>query len=74
MAIAFLLSGRWVQMIAFACGIALGSAFGAVIMGLLWASDREQRPSVPIRSARRFDDVRVTNVAPVALSQPALLH
>ena len=64
-------------MIAFACGIALGSAFGAVIMGLLWASDREQRDQLvpPARlPIRRQPDGRVKNVPQVVVGAAALMH
>lgn len=64
-------------MIAFACGIALGSAFGAVVMGLLWASDREQRdlPVPPARlPVRRQPDGPVKNVPRVVVGAPALMH
>jgi len=64
-------------MIAFACGIALGSAFGAVVMGLLWANDREDRNLhvPPARlPVRRQPDARVKNVARVVVGAPALMH
>lgn len=61
-------------MIAFACGIALGSAFGACMMGWLWANARDRRVPSPGPAARRASDTRVKKMAPLAATQHAMLH
>ena len=61
-------------MIAFACGIAVGSAFGACVMGLLWANARDRRtPSVRL-VPRRSRDARVKKLARVAVGAEAMMH
>jgi|GEM_PF-1550350 hypothetical protein len=61
-------------MIAFACGVALGSAFGVCVMGWLWAGDRAARTAARAAVPRRWHDEGVKKLTRARLEPGMLLH
>ncbi|HLK12963.1 MAG TPA: hypothetical protein VKW76_16430 [Candidatus Binatia bacterium] len=61
-------------MIAFVCGVALGSAFGVCLMGWLWAGERAGRAVATEAAPRRWRDGGVKKLTRARLEPGVMLH
>jgi hypothetical protein len=61
-------------MIAFVCGVALGSAFGDCVMGWLWAGERAGRDLPTEVVPRRWRDGEVKKLTRPRLEPGVMLH